>query len=159
MISPSFQSVLRYSVSFAMFILFSNNCRAATGCGPSATMYPEKIYYSIGVPSVIAGRDNYSNVFFSLDDNSSPAACPKHKYNGVGYSYSTTTRCCINGDCNANYRVWFFTPINCPLDDYIPLLLIASGGFGFVILRKEIFLRYSSILKKLIMPSIERGHN
>ena len=51
---------------------------------------------------------------------------------------STTTTSYDNG--------WLVTyTLNCPLDDYIPHLLLASGSFGFVILRRRNLLNITQI--------------
>ena len=64
------------------------------------------------------------------------AQCPV--YSGVPYFYSYpktgvgATLCYALG--GAYYKV------ACPIDDYIPLLILATGGFGFIVLQRGNFL-------------------
>jgi hypothetical protein len=51
--------------------------------------------------------------------------------------------CGYTGDIDLNPsrgKVWNFDEVQCPLDDYIPFLLLVTGGLGYCSLRKKCFI-------------------
>ena len=112
----------------------SSKAFAISGCGIGSYFTGSEIISYI--PSGTAGSGPWANYIGtpSRDDTRSPTACPRHAYSSSSYS---TTRCCIGGNCDPSYRIWTITLIPCPIDDYIPLLLLFTGSFGFIILRKR----------------------
>jgi hypothetical protein len=113
-----------------LFLLFE--CAAAEGCAisPNNTSL-ERIFTQssglVGGRRNFIGPETYNNIGF-------PSACPRYDYNAATV---TSERCAINGVYNASYRVLIFTPLNCPLDDYIPYFILATGGLGFFYLRRK----------------------
>lgn len=122
-------------VGFLLIFAMFSKTFAISGCGiGSYSTGSEIISY---IPSGTAGSGSWANYIGtpSRDNSSSPNACPRHAYSSSGFNNSI--RCCIGGNCDPSYRLWTITLIPCPIDDYIPLLLLATGGLGFIILRKR----------------------
>lgn len=106
--------------------LWSINCYAQKGCLVSPLLYPD--YSSTGA-------------LFEFYDNTNPKpttapSCPR-----VLLGTPTGRSCKFAFLALASYPEYNYTTLNpptqCPIDDFIPLLLMASGGFGFYLIRKK----------------------
>lgn len=125
-------------LGFLSLLVLSSAAYAISGCGIGSYLTgSEVISY---VPSGTAGSGSWANYIGtpSRDDSRSPTVCPRHAYTSSNYN---TIRCCIGGNCDPSYRIWTITLIPCPLDDYILLLLLTSGAFGFIVLRRRNLLK------------------
>ncbi|MEJ5995903.1 hypothetical protein WG904_15850 [Pedobacter sp. Du54] len=100
-----------------------------TGCLSANTQY---IYYTSygtykGVPNFNWDQGYYDGERIALSNT----YCSN--------VYGGNNSCRINGSGSGSTYgklvTFYFFP--CPIDDYIPLLLVAIGGFGFLILRKR----------------------
>lgn len=64
--------------------------------------------------------------------NPSSTSCPRFT------SYvNLNQRCCINGNCPSTSRLYDFTVLYCPIDNYVIIALILISFFGFFYLKKR----------------------
>ncbi|WP_316804891.1 hypothetical protein [Pedobacter nototheniae] len=118
-----------------VFTFFYGKSFAVPGCAINyAVSGMERIYYAPLTRVSGSSLDNYGGSP-TYNNSGFPTTCPRYNYQTA---VSDGTRCCINGVCDASYRyVANFTPINCPLDDYIPVLVLVMGGIGYSLLRRN----------------------
>jgi len=119
-----------YSLLFSgIFIISSASAQQQTGCLlPAGTLH----YQANGTSG---GKTNYntnpnvllSSVFCVATVVSNPN-CRVNKNSGASFQGTKRT----------------FYLVQCPIDDYIPLIILAIGGFGFFSIRK------SSLTKNLL---------
>lgn len=103
---------------FFLSIFFSSNAQTfINGC--LITSYnPDRIYTSL----------NGGDYYITVCNGTSPS-------NRYAYATGSTggLGSCNNGVVNG-YRTSYFVAL-CPIDDYIPFILLATAGFGFFYLR------------------------
>ncbi|WP_316832746.1 hypothetical protein [Pedobacter aquatilis] len=124
-----------FSVIAFFILLYPFKSLADVGCALNyGNSSSEVIYFTVigtaGSGSWVdyGGSPTYNNVGF-------PNQCPR-------YVYSTALddggRCCVNGNCNNTTRTRVnFTPIPCPLDDYIPLLNLVVAVLALKFIRND----------------------
>lgn len=108
---------------------------ADTGCAMNYNFSNETIYgIDIGPAPANTARTNYTGPII-YNNLSNPTACPRYDYNSV--SNTSTIRCCINNVCNTAYRQVIYTRINCPLDNYLFILVPLIGLLGILGIRQS----------------------
>lgn len=114
---------LLFSIFVVLFLstifLFKVHAQQYTGCYRSAT---GRIYYSRNGNS--GGYPNY---------NSSPYI----NYNSTYCRVNLGSTCRVNKKNNQQGVEYTFYMVQCPLDDYVVLLLVVCSGFGFYKLKKR----------------------
>lgn len=136
-----------YSIGFVftifLMLFFNNNTFAQQGCADSdpdisnPTVYITKVgistiprYYYFGTGlnknTLRQPQPQCNNFYRTIISSGAYRSC---RVNWIS-STSTTT--------NSYFDGWLVTyELNCTLDDYMPTLLLATGGLGFIILRKK----------------------
>lgn len=110
-------------------------------------------FYNSTFADVGCLADGSNNIYKVLNGQFNPAG-PGGPYPNYNYGTSSVNRvdqttvycrqssltiCWIGGGgLPSGYgTIITYSVTQCPLDDYIPILLIASGGFGFIVLRNK----------------------
>lgn len=139
---------MKFCLIFLVFISLSlvsgkTTAQSQTGCYVSSnnTVYPNAA--SLGLlDAVLAALFGTTNPYYSTNP----------KYSECGWSpLSTSSSCKV---CSGTYTTFLgivdgcsgsmlpgmigtYTPIDCPLDDYTWLIALASGTFGFILVRRN----------------------
>jgi hypothetical protein len=126
--------MIQYLKVFVVFVLVLCGVvkASADGCALNYATQNEVIYYGL-----LAGTRNFGSPI--AYNNSNPAyqtACPKYDYNSAIANSST---CRINGASSSAFRyIPTFNFVACPIDDYLPVILLLSGAVGFFIIRSKL---------------------
>lgn len=126
-------TIIRIFVIALLLFSIPSNTKADVGCALNyGSSSSEIIYFTpIGTMSGYTnygGSPTYNNIGF-------PNACPRYNYNTA---LDAGGRCCVLGNCSNTTRTRVnFTPIPCPIDDYIPFIILAISSLGFFYLRRN----------------------
>jgi len=122
---------LKSLLVFPFICCFASNV-FADGCALNYNTANEVIYYGL----INAATKNFgSPVAYNNANPAYQTACPKYNFNTA---VTDGQSCRINGVINSAYRyIPSFTFIACPIDDYLPLLLLSAGFMGFFVIRSK----------------------
>jgi len=133
--------ITRVYVFLCLLLIFCLKAKAQQGCVISGKIFYQKTG-EVGAPLTRYLYD--SSLSYDVI-----ATCPANDYNTyalqgtavtTGFPFYTLIECGFTGDSwfVANRgRVYNFTILNCPIDDYIPFLILVTGGLGFFYLRRK----------------------
>lgn len=127
--------MVKLSLSFAFLLfLFPLISNADTGCVMNYNSSTEVVYpTSIGPAPANTSRTNYTGPI-TYNDLYYPTSCPKYRWISLAVS---STRCCISNVCDNSFRIAEYSPINCPIDNYIPWLILPAGIFALFSIKRN----------------------
>ena len=121
-----------------LLVLFLTYCHIAraqvlTGCGKNLTgvIHYQRNGFGTGLGNTAKFRYDAAP-FSTLTTNT--AICPRFT---IFAARVPTTLCCIGTDCGLDNFLYDFTNIPCPIDDYIPALLLSTGALGLFVIRRK----------------------
>ncbi len=130
-----FMRSFRFFTSLLSFIILTVSYSSGQGCAVNYGTTSEIIYYG-----ALSGTRNFGApvAYNNSPSTAYPSACPKYSYDDATTNGQT---CRVNGTLIGNYYIpasrIIFVP--CPLDDYIPFLILPIGMLGFPYFRKKNF--------------------
>ncbi len=120
-------------LSFVLLTSLKLNAQPTTGCGKNLTGIIHYNRNGFGTGAGNTSKFKYDvSPFSTLTTNT--AVCPRFTVFSLRVP---TTLCCINTDCGIDNFLYDFTNIQCPLDDYTPILFISIGALGLLVIRKR----------------------
>lgn len=126
---------MQYLKVFVVFLLVLCGVleASADGCALNYNTANEVIYYGL----INAGTKNFGYpVAYNNSNAAYRSACPKYDFSSA---VTDGTTCKINGVTNSSFRyIPNITFIPCPIDDYLPVMLLLSGAVGFFIIRSKL---------------------
>ncbi|RZJ19650.1 MAG: hypothetical protein EON51_16790 [Acinetobacter sp.] len=127
-------SILRKLILLFSLILLAKKTTGAEGCligsTTNGTLYGGSYTTPLFSPRIYTGSSPY------------PIACPANSSVLHGTDLQQVLVFIFAVDCRIGTSgpsgtVYTFNLVPCPIDDYIPFLLLAAGGLGFFYLRKK----------------------
>jgi len=113
--------------TLALIILFTGIITKSYATDGCYSLLSQRFYY------VSIGTNDYSGTQYAVLGGT--ASCSTFT-SGAYYN----TLCTIEGTSNSNYRQATTNLIYpCPIDDYIPILILIISFFGFVILKRSAY--------------------
>lgn len=109
----------------------SSSAQNMVGCGKQGgfQIYLQRNGFGSGLNFLIP---RYDAPFSTLTTNT--AICPRFTSATI---YSPTTFCCIGATDCTNNILYNFTNIPCPIDDYVPAVLVITAGIGLTMIRRK----------------------
>lgn len=135
-------------LKICVFLILILGCTIKLNAGEGC-LVGGKIYYTsagttlLGRPLFKSGLNDYYNVYSGI---CIPFDYTTYYTNAIPKlgSLGLQIDCGYEGDVDivspVRGKVYTFDEIQCPLDDYIPLLLLVTGGLGYFCLRKKILM-------------------